>query len=79
METVNLRAHFDGKQILLDEPFELEPDTELILTILPKSLDDEREDWTRLALENLERAYGNNEPEYSLDLIKEANPEYEGR
>ena len=79
METVNLRAHFDGKQILLDEPFELEPDTELILTILPKSLDDEREDWTRLALENLERAYGDNEPEYSLDLIKEANPEYEGR
>jgi len=79
MGTVNLRAHFDGKQILLDEPFELEPDTELIVTILPKSLDDEREDWTRLALENLERAYGNNEPEYSLDLIKEANPEYEGR
>ena len=79
METVNLRAHFDGKQILLDEPFELEPDTELIVTILPKSLDDEREDWTRLALENLERAYGDNEPEYSLDLIKEANPEYEGR
>ena len=79
MEPVNLRAHFDGKQILLDEPFELEPDTELIVTILPKSLDDEREDWTRLALENLERAYGDNEPEYSLDLIKEANPEYEGR
>ena len=79
METVNLRAHFDGKQILLDEPFELEPDTELIVTILPKSLDDEREDWARLALESLERAYGDNEPEYSLDLIKEANPEYEGR
>ena len=79
METVNLRAHFDGKQILLDEPFELEPNTELMITILPKSLDDEREDWARLALENLERAYGDNEPEYSLDLIKEANPEYEGR
>ena len=77
METVNLRAHFDGKQILLDEPFELEPNTELMVTILPKSLDDEREDWARLALESLERAYGDNEPEYSLDLIKEANPEYE--
>ncbi len=74
METVNLRAHFDGKQILLDEPFELEPNTELMVTILRKSLNDEREDWTRLALESLERAYGDNEPEYSLDLIKEANP-----
>ena len=79
METVNLRAHFDGKQILLDEPFELEPNTELMVTILPKSLDDEREDWARLALESLERAYGDHEPEYSLDLIKEANPEYEGK
>ena len=79
METVNLRAHFDGKQILLDEPFELEPNTELIVTVLPKSAAQEREDWTRLALENLERAYGDDEPEYSLDLIKEANPEYERR
>ena len=79
METVNLRAHFDGKQILPDEPFELETNTELIVTILPNSLDHEREDWARLALESLERAYGDNEPEYSLDVIKEANPEYEGR
>lgn len=79
MENVTLRARFDGKQITLDEPFEFEPDTELIITVLPKSSDEEREDWTRLALENLERAYGDDEPEYSLDLIKEANPEYEGR
>lgn len=79
METVTLRAHFDGKQILLDEPFELEPDAKLIITVLPKSFGEEREDWARLALESLGRAYGDGEPEYSLDSIKEANPEYEGR
>ena len=79
METKTLRAHFDGKQILLDEPFELEPNTKLIVTVLPETLEEEREDWTRLALEGLEWAYGDDEPEYSLDLIKEANPEYEGR
>ena len=60
---------FDSKHILLAEPFELESNTELIVTILPKSLDDEREDWTRLALENLERAYGDNEPDYSLACL----------
>lgn len=43
----------------------------------PKPLDEEREDWTRLAMECLERAYGDDEPEYSSDLIKEKNPEYE--
>ena len=75
METKTLRAHFDGSQILLDEPFELEPDVELIITVLPKSSDEEREDWTRLSLESLARAYSNDEPEYLLDLIKEEDPE----
>ena len=79
METIILRAHFDGKQIMLDDPFELEPNAKLIITVLPKSLGEEREDWARLALESLGRAYGDDEPEYPLDLIKEANPEYEGR
>ena len=46
-------------------------DVELI-TMLPKSSDEEREDWTRLSLESLARAYSDDEPEYSLDLIKEA-------
>lgn len=79
METKTLRAHFDGEQIRLDEPFELKPDVKLIITVLPEASDEEREDWTRHSLENLARAYGDDEPEYSLDLIKEANPEYEGR
>jgi len=51
------------------------------MTLFPKSSDAEREDWTQLSLESLERAYGDDEPEYSLDLIKldlikEANPVY---
>jgi len=74
-----LSAHFDGSQILLDEPFELEPNVELIITVLPKFSDEEPEDWTKLSLESLEGAYSDDEPEYSLDLIKEANPAYEGR
>ncbi|MBM4044570.1 MAG: hypothetical protein FJ279_05610 [Planctomycetes bacterium] len=79
MEPKTIRAHFDGNQILLDEPCELEPNVKLIITVLPKSSDEERQDWVRLSLESLARAYGDDEPEYSLDLIKEANPEYEGR
>jgi hypothetical protein len=79
MENKTLRAHFDGNQILLDEPFELEPNVELIITVLPKSADEERENWARLSLGSLARAYGDDEPDYSLDLIKEPNPEYEGR
>ncbi len=78
MEIVTLQAHFDGKQILLDEPYELKPNTKLVVSVIQMA-DEERTDWTRFSLENLERAYGEDEPEYSLDLIKEANPKYEGR
>jgi len=78
MQTVTLRGHFDGSQILLDEPYELEPDTKLIITVV-ETQNDEREDWARISLANLDRAYGADEPEYSLDLIKEPNPKYEGR
>jgi predicted RNase H-like HicB family nuclease len=36
-------------------------------------------EWTSLAMQGLENSYGENEPDYSLDAIREKNPEYEGR
>ncbi|MGH9946788.1 MAG: hypothetical protein ACRD6X_06300 [Pyrinomonadaceae bacterium] len=78
MQIVTLQAHFDGTQILLDEPYELRPNTKLVVSVIQMQ-DDEREGWTRFSLANLERAYGEDEPEYSLNLIKETNPKYEGR
>jgi len=78
MQIVTLQAHFDGKQILLDEPYELAPNTKLVVSVIQMP-DEERQEWARFSLSNLERAYGDNEPEYSLDLIKETNPKYEGR
>ncbi len=78
MQIVTLQAHFDGKQILLDEPYELAPNTKLVVSVIEMQ-DEEREDWTRFSLANLERTFGEDEPEYSLDSIKKANPKYEGR
>lgn len=78
MQIVTLQAHFDGKQILLDEPYELVPNTKLVISLIEMQ-DEERDDLTRFSLANLERAYGDDEPEYPLNLIKEANPKYEGR
>jgi hypothetical protein len=50
-----IAAHFDGKHILLDEPVELEPNTKLLVTVLPKDL--EREEWLDLLRKGLEAAY----------------------
>ena len=41
-------------------------------------LDDEYQAWSNLSIRGLEEAYGEDEPEYSNDLIKEVNPDYVG-
>lgn len=80
MPIVTLPAHFNGERICLDEPFDMEPDTKLIVTILPKQEpDDEHEAWLLLSGQRIEKAYGENEPEYSSNLLKEVNPDYEAR
>ena len=39
----------------------------------------ERDSWLRLSQNRLANAYGEDEVSYSLELIKEPNPDYEGR
>lgn len=77
MPSVTLRAHFNGTQVVLDEPFSLERDAKLLITILPTGVNEEREDWTGLSAQGLESAYGDGEPEYSLEHLKSVNPEYD--
>jgi hypothetical protein len=69
MKTVTLTAHVNGGSIQLDEPFALPADARLLITILPEP-DTERADWEALAIESLARAYGPDEPDYSLNDIK---------
>ena len=80
MNLRTIRAYFDGKQVRLDEPCQLAPDTKLLVVIVPSQPSDgESEDWMLLSQQALENAYGEQEPEYSLDAIKESNPDYAGR
>jgi len=83
MKTITLSATFDGERIRLEDNYPLPKDARLLVTVLSPTIseDDEefRQDWYRLAAKNLERAYGPDEPEYTLDMIKEPNPLYEGR
>ena len=77
MPLKTVRAHFDGEHIRLDEPCMLEPDTPLLVIVLPKQCDEhEHADWIRLSQQALANAYDAEEPEYSLDAITESNPEY---
>jgi hypothetical protein len=63
MTTVALSAHFDGQKIELDEPYRLPENSRLVVVVLPA--DDERQEWSHLAAQQLARAYGDAEPEYT--------------
>ena len=65
MSATTLKAHYDGKQICLDEPCDLPPDTKLWVLAVPESEEAFREDWFALSEQGLARAYGDDEPDYS--------------
>ncbi len=71
MPSVALRAHFDGKQILLDEEYDLPANAQLVVTVLEPSAASARDDWARLSAGGLAAAYGEDEPEYSAADIKQ--------
>ncbi|MGA2541385.1 MAG: hypothetical protein ABSG78_07450 [Verrucomicrobiota bacterium] len=65
MPAVTLKAHFNGKQIVLDEPFDLPPNSPLMVTVLSKEESSEDACWHGAATRALARAYGDGEPDYS--------------
>jgi hypothetical protein len=71
MPTLSVKAHFDGKRIVLDEPFDLQPNSALLVTVLPAAGDSERDAWLAASAAGLAAAYGPNEPDYSEADIKE--------
>jgi hypothetical protein len=79
MASRSLRAHFDGQNIQIDEPCDLKPDDRLLVIVLDDESEAERKDWAQFSLTSMARAYGDDEPEYSLDSITEPNSEYDGR
>jgi hypothetical protein len=71
MPAVTLKAHYDGRAIQLDEPFELAPDAPLLVTVLDPDTDATRALWATLSARGLARAYGDDEPEYGPDDLRQ--------
>ena len=72
MNTITLKAHFDGKQICLDEPYELQPNARLIVAVVSgDSMEDERQAWLAASQAGFVRAYGDDEPDYSNAVLRE--------
>ena len=69
MPLVNIPAHYDGVQVLLDEKVVLRPNARLIVTVLD-DFDEDREDFLRMAANGLAAGYAEDEVEYTVADIK---------
>ena len=63
---------------MLDDPVELERNTRLLVTAVP-NYDEEDDAWLRVMAAQLDSAYNGEVDDYSIESIKEMNPDYEGR
>lgn len=70
-----IKADYDGKKIVLPPKGNF-PVGPVIVVFEETDAVKEREDWQRVSLAGLARAYGEGEPDYSLKLIREENAEY---
>lgn len=69
----------DGTHLELDRPIQVPSGRRLLVCVgEPGDTDDERSNWLAASVASLSAAYGESEPEYSLGMVKESNPEYKG-
>jgi hypothetical protein len=67
----------DATHLELFQPIQIPPHSRIIVAVMTSDVVlDEREAWFKFAAEQFQAAYGESEPEYSLDMIREPNPEY---
>jgi hypothetical protein len=72
MSVITFKAHYDGKQVCLDEPIDLAPNTPMLVSIArPDTEDADCAEWFALAKAAFARAYGDDEPDYSNAVILE--------
>lgn len=67
----------DSTHLELKNPIQIPPGSKVMITIEPADVIAEDQAWYRLSAQGLQAAYGEHEPEYSLERIKTPNPEYQ--
>ncbi len=67
----------DATHLELAEPVDLPPGRKLVVSVVEAAEEpEERRQWLAASEAALEAAYSDSEPDYSLDLLKERNPEF---
>ena len=76
MEVIEAQV-LDSTHLELVHPIQVPPGAKLLVAIeISEWLKEEHQAWIQMSIQRLSSAYGSDEPEYSLDLIKTPNPEF---
>jgi hypothetical protein len=67
----------DSRHLRLKKPIKIAPGSRVMVTIETAEGVSEEQEWYLLSSQGLAEAYGNNEPDYSIESIKIPNPEYQ--
>jgi hypothetical protein len=81
MHAITLPAKCINKHIVHTEPMEISENSDLLVVILPRALQPEtsssfQRDWAMIGAAGLERAYSEEDPEYTHEMLKVANPDF---
>jgi hypothetical protein len=66
----------DSQHLKLKKPIKIAPGSTVMITIEKAEGTTEEQEWYLISSQGLEEAYGEGEPDYSLDRIKTPNPDY---
>lgn len=76
MEAIEVIGKIDEQgKLIVDELLPVH-NKQVRVVLLIEEDEQERKDWIKLSVEGLSRAYGPDEPEYAVDMVKEINPKY---
>lgn len=82
MEAIRKKIKRKGNKITIELPEDFIAE-EIEMIIFPydseevkNPLEKETDEWRKFSISNLERAYSEDEPDYSNVLVKERNPKY---
>ena len=71
-----IKARYDGRKVVLPREKQFPVGSVIIIFESHSETDDDRFVWQKLSEQQLSAAYGQNEPDYSKNLVKESNAEY---
>ena len=66
----------DARHLELRDPIQLQPGSQVMITILEAADLSDSQDWYLLAAHGLADAYNVREPDYPITMIKSPNPEH---